>query len=113
MENLTLIGLAENLKPAMGDLLIRRVVQHQPNAFIFQTRSPKFSGFKLLMHAPNPAFYASEARLPVESPASDFLMILRKHLTSAELIDAKKPISERVFEFAFRTVVPSKELETM
>jgi len=113
MENLTLIGLAENLKSATSDLLIRRVVQHQPNGFIFQTRSPKFPGFKLLMHAPNPAFYVSEARLPVESPASDFLMILRKHLTSAELIDFKKPLSERIFEFTFKTTVPSKELETM
>src|SRR5262249_7884712 len=113
MENVTLIGLAENLKSAMGDLLIRRVVQHQPNGFIFQTRSAKLPALKLLMHAPNPAVYVSEARLPSESPASDFLMVLRKHLTSAELIDFKKPVSERVFEFTFKTTVPSKELETM
>src|SRR5436190_720144 len=111
MENLTLISLAENLKAATGDLLIRRVIQHQPNGFIFQTRSAKLSALKLLMHAPSPALYVSEGKLPIESPGSDFLMILRKHLTSAELIDFKKPLSERVFEFTFKTTVPSKELE--
>ena len=43
----------------------------------------------------------------------DFLMVLRKHLTSAELISFDKPLSERIVEFAFKTAVPSKELETM
>src|SRR5437773_10266492 len=113
MENLALIGLAENLRPAMGDLLIRRVIQHQPNGFIFQTRSARLPGLKLLMHTPNPALYISEAKLPVESPGSDFLMVLRKHFTSAELIDFQKPVSERVFEFKFKTAVPSRELEMM
>src|SRR5258705_262532 len=113
MENLTLIGLAENLKSATGDFLIRRVIQHQPNGFIFQTRSAKLPGLKLLMHTPNPAVYASDARPPIESAGSDFLMVLRKHLTSAELIEFKKPPSERILEFTFKTAVPSKELETM
>lgn len=43
----------------------------------------------------------------------DFLMVLRKHLTSAELISFNKPLSERIVEFVFKTAVPSKELETM
>src|SRR5262249_52952499 len=94
-------------------LFIRRVIQHQPNGFIFQTRSARLPALKVLMHAPNPAVYPSEAKPPKESPGSDFLMILRKHLTSAELVDFKKPLSERVLEFVFKTAVPSKELETM
>ena len=39
MENFALIALMENLRPAMSELVIRRVVQHHPSGFIFQTRS--------------------------------------------------------------------------
>jgi predicted ribosome quality control (RQC) complex YloA/Tae2 family protein len=113
MENFTLIALVENLRPAMSDFLIRRVIQHQPNGFIFQTRSAKFPAFKIVAEMQKPALYASENRSPVESPGADFLMVLRKHLTSAELTGFKKPLSERIVEFDFKTVVPSKELETM
>src|SRR6185503_19083727 len=56
---------------------------------------------------------SSEARPPAEFPSDDFLMVLRKHLTSAELIAFEKPLSERIIEFKFKTAVPSKELETM
>src|SRR5204863_4437670 len=52
-------------------------------------------------------------RPPQESPGADFLMVLRKHLTSAELIGFNKPLSERIVEFHFKTAVPSKELEMM
>src|SRR5262244_2239523 len=113
MENLALVALADSLKSAMGDLFIRRVIQHQPNGFIFQTRSAKLPAFKIVAEMQKPALYASENRSPVESPGTDFLMVLRKHLTSAELTGFKKPLSERIVEFDFKTVVPSKELETM
>src|SRR6187397_1464430 len=113
MENFALIALAENLRTALDGCIIRRIVQHQPNGFILQTRSAKLPALKLLMDSRLPAFYPSEAKPPLESPNSDFLMILRKHFTSAELIDFRKPLSERVVEFVFRTAVPSKELETM
>ena len=43
----------------------------------------------------------------------DFLMVLRKHFTSAELLSVNKPLSERIVEFHFKTAVPRKELETM
>src|SRR5215510_15415028 len=113
MENFALIALAENLRPAMSDLIIRRVVQHQPNGFIFQTRSARMPAFKVIAEMQNPAVYASETRPPLESASADFLMVLRKHLTSAEIIGFQKPLSERIIEFTFRTAVPSKELETM
>jgi predicted ribosome quality control (RQC) complex YloA/Tae2 family protein len=113
MENFALIALAENLRSAMSDLLIRRVVQHQPNGFIFQTRSAKFPAVKVIADPQMPAFYASENRPKIESPNGDFLMVLRKHLTSAELTTFEKPLSERILEFTFKTAVPSKELETM
>jgi predicted ribosome quality control (RQC) complex YloA/Tae2 family protein len=113
MENFALISLAENLRPLLDGCIIRRVIQHQANGFILQTRSAKLPALKLLMEARNPAFYLSEAKPPIESPSSDFLMVLRKHFTSAELVDFRKPLSERVVEFVFRTAVPSKELETM
>ncbi len=113
MENLALAGLVENLKPAMVELIIRRVVQHQPDGFIFQTRSVRLPAFKILADPRHPALYASDARQPIESPATDFLMVLRKHLTSAEMTSFNKPLSERIIEFGFKTVVPSKELETM
>src|SRR5262245_61492307 len=113
MENFTLIALVESLRPAMSDVIIRRVIQHQPNGFIFQTRSAKLPAFKIVAEMQHPTLYVSEARPPVESPGADFLMVLRKHLTSAELTGFKKPLSERIVEFDFKTVVPSKELETM
>jgi predicted ribosome quality control (RQC) complex YloA/Tae2 family protein len=113
MENFALIGIAENLRPLMDGLIIRRVIQHQPHGFILQTRSNKLPAIKLVMNAQNPAVYPSEARPPMESPGSDFLMVLRKHFTSAELIEFRKPLSDRVLELVFKTAVPSKELETM
>jgi len=113
MENLALVGLVENLKPAIAESVIRRVVQPQPNGFIFQTRSVRLPAFKVVVDPRYPALYASESRPPIESPNTDFLMILRKHLTSAELVQFNKPLSERIIEFVFKTAVPSRELETM
>src|SRR6267142_1369565 len=113
MENFALIALVENLRPSITDLIIRRVVQHQPNGFIFQTRSVKLPALKIAAEPQNPAMYPSETRPPVEAPAGDFLMVLRKHLTSAELVSFNKPLSERIVEFVFKTAVPTKELETM
>jgi len=113
MENFALIALAESLRPSLEGCIIRRVVQHQTNGFLLQTRSAKLPSLKLLLEARSPAFYPSESKPPIDVPNSDFLMVLRKHFTSAELIDFKKPLSERVVEFTFRTAVPSKELETM
>src|SRR5215831_3008035 len=113
MENLALAGLVENLRPLMAENIIRRVIQQQPNGFIFQARSIKLAAFKILIDQRQPALYPSDARPPIETPASDFLMVLRKHLTSAEVTGFHKPLSERILEFTFKTVVPSKELETM
>ena len=113
MENFALIAVVENLRPSMSELVIRRVVQHQPNGFIFQTRSTRLPAFKMVAETQQPAFYASEMRPPIESANTDFLMVLRKHLTSAELTGFSKPLSERIVEFNFKTAVPSKELETM
>ncbi|HEX5000465.1 MAG TPA: NFACT family protein [Terriglobia bacterium] len=113
MENFAAIALAESLKAATGDIIIRRVIQHQPAGFIFQTRSNRLPALKILMDARHPAIYSSEAKLPVETPPSDFLMTLRKHLTSAEIAAFNKPLSERVVEIVFKTAVPSRELETM
>ena len=113
MENFALIALAENLRPSLDGCIIRRVIQHQPNGFILQTRSTKLPSLKLIVDARFPAFYGSEAKPPMEAPNSDFLIVLRKHFTSAELIDFRKSLSERVLEFVFHTAVPSKELETM
>jgi len=113
MENFALIAIAENLRAALSEVIIRRVVQHQRNGFIFQTRSLKLPAFKIIAEPQNPALYTSEARPPLETSNDDFLMVLRKHLTSAELTGFNKPLSERIVEFAFKTAVPSKELEIM
>src|SRR5579883_2020544 len=113
MENFALIAVFESLRPAMSELVIRRVIQHHPAGFILQTRSTKLPGIKIVADTQRPAFYTSESRPPLESPASDFLMVLRKHLTSAEITGFSKPLSERIVEFNFKTAVPSKELETM
>jgi len=113
MENFALIAMVENLRPAMTDLVVRRVIQHHPNGFIFQTRSARMPALKIVVEPQNPALYPSEARTPVETSGIDFQMVLRKHLTSAELVSIFKPLSERIVEFVFKTAVPTKELETM
>src|SRR5215471_1047194 len=113
MENLALIALAESLRSAMSELIIRRVIQHQPNGFMFQTRSVKLPSIKIVADTQQPTIYSSENRPPMESPGSDFLMVLRKHLTSAEVTGFSKRLSERIVEFNFKTAVPSRELETM
>jgi len=110
MENFALIALAEQLKPALADFAVRRIIQHQPHGFILQSRSQGIPALKLLMNAQFPALYPSESRPASEPEASDFLMVLRKHLTSAELVEFRKPLSERILEFEFNTVVPSKDL---
>jgi len=104
------MALAEQLKPALEGFMVRRVVQHQPHGFLFHGRSSRLPVLKILMNGPFPTLYASEVKPPIETENSDFLMVLRKHLTSAELIEFRKPLSERIFELEFKTVVPSKEL---
>jgi predicted ribosome quality control (RQC) complex YloA/Tae2 family protein len=110
MENFALIALAEQLKPALTDFTIRRIVQHQPHGFMFQSRSARLPALKVLMNPQFPALYVSESKPIAEAEGSDFLMVLRKHLTSAELAEFRKPLSERILEFEFKTVVPSKDL---
>jgi predicted ribosome quality control (RQC) complex YloA/Tae2 family protein len=110
MENFALIALAEQLKPALTDFAIRRIIQHQPHGFIFHSRSARLPALKILMNPQFPALYISESRPFAEADGSDFLMVLRKHLTSAELVEFRKPLSERILEFEFQTVVPSKDL---
>jgi len=110
MENFALIALAEQLKPALADFTIRRIVQHQPHGFMLQGRSARLPSLKVLMNPQFPAIYASESKPFSEPEGSDFLMVLRKHLTSAELVEFRKPLSERILEFDFNTVVPAKDL---
>jgi len=110
MENFALIALAEQLKPALTDFAIRRIVQHQPHGFILHSRSARLPALKILMNPQFPALYISESRPFAEADGSDFLMVLRKHLTSAELLEFRKPLSERILEFEFKTVVPSRDL---
>ena len=106
MENFALIGIAENLRPLMVGLIIRRVIQHQPHGFILQTRSNRLPAIKIVMSAQNPAVYPSESRPPLESAGTDFLMVLRKHFTSAELVEFRKPLSDRVLDLVFKTAIP-------
>jgi predicted ribosome quality control (RQC) complex YloA/Tae2 family protein len=110
MENFALIALAEQLKPALTEFTIRRIVQHQPHGFMLQSRSPAIPALKILMTAQFPALLVSESKPFSEPEGSDFLMVLRKHLTSAELVEFRKPLSERILELEFKTVVPSKDL---
>src|SRR3954464_5954370 len=105
MENFALIAIVESLRPALNEIVIRRVVQHQRNGFIFQTRSARLPAVKLVADPQNPTIYPAEPPPPMDSPSVDFLMVLRKHLTSAELITFNKPLSERIVEFVFKTAV--------
>src|SRR2546422_7367823 len=113
MENFALSAMVENLRPAMRDLVGRRVIHHPPNGFIFQPRSARLPALKIGVEPQNPALDLSEARTPVETSGIHLQMVLRKHLTSGELVSIFKPLSERIVEFVFKTAVPTKELETM
>ena len=113
MENFALITLIEELKRVTPGMVVRRVVQHHARGFMLQTRATKVPALKLSLDAKNPAMYISGKRPPVETVATDFLMILRKHLAGAQLLEVEKPLSERIVELKFKTALPAKELATV
>ena len=94
-------------------MVVRRVVQHHANGFLLQTRSVSMPGLKISLTPRNPAVYISASRPPVDHPTGDFPMVLRKHLVSARLSAIRKPLSERIVELEFTTVLPARELETV
>lgn len=111
MENFVLIALTEALKQEAEGMVVRRIVQHQANGFIFQTRAVRMPALKVLLDARSPAMYVSDVRPPLDSVGSDFLMVLRKHLSGARLYGIEKQLSERIVELRFQTNLPAKELE--
>ncbi len=113
MENFALIALVEQLKTVTDGMVVRRITQHHRNAFLLQTRSVRIPALKLSIDSRNPIIYVSGERPPVEAVTSDFLMILRKHLVSARLLEIDKPLSERIVELKFKTALPAQELQTV
>ncbi len=113
MENFALISLAAELETAARGMVVRRIVQYSDRGFLLETRTGRTPGLKLSMDPRNPVLYISGARPPVDRTGSDFLLTLRKHLSSARLIDIHKPLSERIVELRFRTALPARELETV
>jgi predicted ribosome quality control (RQC) complex YloA/Tae2 family protein len=113
VENFALITLVEELKEAARGMVVRRVVQHRANGFVLQTRSVRMPGLKICLDPRNPILYVSDSRPPVDKTTGDFLMVLRKHLVSAKLIEIQKPLSERIVELCFKTTLPTRELETV
>ncbi len=113
MENFALIALVEQLKTVTRGMVVRRVVQHHPNGFLLQTRTVKIPALKISLNARNPVIYVSGERPPVQAVTTDFLMILRKHLNSAQLLEVEKSLSERIVELKFKTALPAPELETV
>ncbi len=111
MENFALIALVEELKTVTDGMVIRRIVQHHRNVFLLQTRSVRIPALKLSIDARNPIIYVSGERPPVEAVTTDFLMILRKHLVTAQLLEIDKPLSERIVELKFKTALPAQELQ--
>ncbi len=113
MENFALTAVVEELKTVTGGMVVRRIVQHHRNVFLLQTRSVRIPALKLSIDARNPIVYVSGERPPVETVTTDFLMILRKHLVSAHLLEIDKALSERIVELKFKTALPAQELETV
>ena len=111
MENFALIALVEQLRTVTDGMVIRRIVQHHRNVFLLQTRSVRIPALKLSIDARNPIIYVSGERPPVDAVTTDFLMILRKHLVSARLLEIDKPLSERIVELKFKTALPAHELQ--
>ncbi len=108
-----MISLAAELETAARGMVVRRIVQYSDRGFLLETRTGRTPGLKLSMDPRNPVLYISGARPPVDKTGSEFLLTLRKHLSSAHLIDIHKPLSERIVEFRFRTALPARELETV
>ena len=113
MENFALIALVEQLKTVTEGMVVRRIVQHHRKVFLLQTRSVRIPALKVSIDARNPIIYVSGERPPVETVTTDFLMILRKHLVSAHLLEIDKPLSERIVELKFKTALPAQELQTV
>ncbi len=113
MENFALIALVEQLKTVTEGMVVRRIVQHHRNVFLLQTRSVRIPALKLSLDARNPIIYVSGKHPPVETVTTDFLMIIRKHLVSAQLLEIDKALSERIVELKFKTALPARELQTV
>lgn len=111
MENFALITLAGELRREARDIVIRRVAQHQRRGVLLQTRTTRLPAIKFLVDPRTPTVYISNSRPPAEHPPGEFVLVLRKHLVGARLEDLRKPLSERILEFDFRTALPARELE--
>lgn len=113
MENFALIALAESLRPVAEGFVVRRVVQHHGRGFLLQSRSSRIPALKLYLDPRSPVLYVSATRPPVDPVSTEFLMILRKHLVGARLVEFRKPLSERVLELSFKTALPARELSSV
>ena len=113
MENFTLIALTGEIADLATGMVVRRIVQHHPRGFLLQSRSTRVPALKISLEPRIPALYISDAKPPIDSVGGDFLMVLRKHLLSAELLEVHKSLAERIIELTFRTSLPARELATV
>jgi predicted ribosome quality control (RQC) complex YloA/Tae2 family protein len=113
MENFALIALARALGKAAEGMVVRRIVQHHARGFLLQARSARIPGLKILMNPASPMVYVSGTCPPVSAVTSEFLMVLRKHLNGARLVETLKPARERIVELTFKTTLPARELESV
>lgn len=110
MENFALITLAQELGAAATGMTVRRVIRYPHRVVYLETRSGRMPGLRISLDARNPALWIP-GRLPsVPAETDDFVMVLRKHLLDAQLTGVGKPLSERVFELQFRTLLPDDAL---
>lgn len=110
MENFALITLAEELGAAAAGMTVRRVTRYPHQVVYLETRSGRMPGLRISLDARNPALWIPGRFPSVPSETDDFTMVLRKHLLDARLTAIEKPLSERIFELRFRTLLPDDAL---
>jgi predicted ribosome quality control (RQC) complex YloA/Tae2 family protein len=110
VENFALITVAEELGAAAVGMTVRRVSRYPHRVIYLETRSGRMPGLRISFDSRNPALWipARSPSVPVET--DDFAMVLRKHLLDARLTGIRKPLSERIFELQFRTLLPDDAL---
>lgn len=110
MENFALITAAEELSAAAVGMTVRRVTRYAHRVLYLETRSGRMPGLRISLDARNPTLWIPKHLPPVASETDDFAMVLRKHLVDATLTAIAKPLSERILELRFRTLLPSDAL---
>lgn len=105
LDALTLAALVDELRATQAGARVEEVIQPTPQAVALQLYAGGAKRWLLISAHPQLAriqlVEAKPRKLVAEPPA--FVMLLRKHLEGARLVELRQPPAERLVELGFRT----------